>query len=242
MKKTLAILAVVAAAGIVAAPAHASQRYVSAAAGISWFQDSDTKLIYQPISYTADKIAFDAGFTATAAIGCDYGSTRLEAEMGYQRNTIKDWDTGKASVYSLMANGYYDIPLGKGVEIYGMAGVGVAQVNICGDDEEVWHHYVPNNSEVKSFNNNGTWVTDYIPTHHDTHETTLAYQFGAGIAVPISKGVMLDAKYRYFATTDFTMAGSGGFMDWHGDFVPYYYETNTNISSHSVLLGLRVNI
>jgi opacity protein-like surface antigen len=231
MKKTLAILAVVAAAGIVAAPAHASQRYVSGAAGISWFQDSDSNLIYQPVSYTADKTAFDAGFTATAALGCDYGSTRLEAEMGYQRNTIQGWDTGKATVYSLMANGYYDIPVGKGVEIYGMAGVGVAQVNISGDDSIDWCHYVYEEG----------FVHDTVATRANVHETTLAYQFGAGIAVPISKGVMLDAKYRYFATTDFTMATSGGYMH-HGNFEPYYYEMNTNISSHSVLLGLRVNI
>lgn len=69
------------------------------------------------------------------AIGCDYGSFRLEAEVGYQKSDVKTaingndvegpyehpideqgynfttvpWDmNGDVSVLSLMANGYYD--------------------------------------------------------------------------------------------------------------------------------------
>ncbi len=60
----------------------------------------------------------------------------------------------------------------------------------------------------------------------DVTETTLAYQLGAGLAIPVSDGVMIDARYRYFATTDFDVVGV----------------VETNVSSHSALLGLRVNL
>ncbi|TLU88268.1 MAG: porin family protein [Chlorobium sp.] len=216
MKKTLAILAVVAAAGIAAAPAHASQRYVSAAAGISWFQDSDINGVYQRSTATPDVISFDAGFTGVAAVGCDYGSTRAELELGYQRNTIKDSTDGKVQVYSIMANGFYDIPVGSKVELYGMAGAGVARVNLQGS--HTCNYGYERQQSV-------TW-------NYNTEETAFAYQLGAGLAVPVSKGVMLDARYRYFATMDFTFPSQG----FHSE------EVRTNVSSHSVLLGLRVDI
>jgi opacity protein-like surface antigen len=226
MKKTLAILAVVAAAGIVAAPAHASQRYVSAAAGISWFQDSDVNAVYQLSTATPDVWAFDSGFTGVAAVGCDYGSTRAELELGYQRNNDKYSKDGKAQVYSIMANGFYDIPLGGKVELYGMAGAGVARVNLHGS-HTCSYYSTPGYASVESVVTPSTRTWNY-----DTEETTLAYQFGAGLAVPVSKGVMLDARYRYFATMDFTFPSSGYWSE----------EIRSNISSHSVLLGLRVDI
>jgi opacity protein-like surface antigen len=43
------------------------------------------------------------------------------------------------------------------------------------------------------------------------------------LAAPIADNVKLDLRYRYFATTDFTV-----------------YSTDMNVDSHSVLLGLRV--
>ncbi|MCE1274730.1 MAG: outer membrane beta-barrel protein, partial [Chlorobiales bacterium] len=55
------------------------------------------------------------------------------------------------------------------------------------------------------------------------NEMTLAYQIGAGVAIPLTSTVDLDARYRYFATTDFST-----------DF------GNLNVDSHNLLLGLRV--
>lgn len=196
MKKTLSLLAVVAIAGMMSTPAQAADQYMSIAGGVSWMNEAD----------------LDSGITGTAAIGCDYGDTRLEAEMGYQNGSLETsaYDNDFRSIamdvanldvdvniYSLMANGYYDIDLG-GIDLYAMAGVGVAQVSVDVNDG---------------------WYKD--------DETTLAYQFGAGLAAPISDGVMLDAKYRYFTTTEFDMFGGG---------------SNGQISSHSALLGLRVNL
>jgi opacity protein-like surface antigen len=253
MKKTLSLLAVLAVAGVASAPAEAATRYVSGMAGISWFQDSD-------VTYTTDwtdrypgygttVLGFDSGLTATAAVGCDYGSTRVEAEIGYQKNDIDQLSgeedapyfgedfTGKTSVYSLMLNGYLDIPVGGDVELYAMAGVGAAQVNFEGD--AILPYYYGEDSG-QGYN------VDYDPVKYKSHATTFAYQLGAGIAIPLSKGVKLDARYRYFATTDFTFTGvddtepiTDGY-DW--DTAWYTPQLNTSISSHSVLVGLRVDI
>jgi len=242
MKKTLLLLTGLAVAGMAPASAQAANHYVSALAGYSWLSNSD-------VTYTSDYIVdgsnwknyFDAGFTGVAALGCDYGTTRLEAEVGYQRNDWTDhWSemtAGKASVYSLMANGFYDIPLGGDAEIYGMAGVGVAQVNFEGN-------YI-----VDTYPDEGNGaVRTPRAMNYKSHATTFAYQIGAGIAVPLSKGVKLDARYRYFATTDFTYTGPsetllGSSADVNGNWTDWYDPGyNTNVSSHSVLLGLRVDI
>lgn len=198
------------AAGAFSAPAFAADHYVSGNVGMSWFGDSTVE---SPLADTElGKYKFDSGLTVLGAVGCDYGSYRLEAEAGYQQNdldsivsSVDGTETtaaaaGDASVLSLMANGYYDIDLG-GVDLYATAGVGVAQVNL--DD-------VRDEGDAED-----TGVT--------LHENTLAYQLGAGLAIPIGSNVMLDARYRYFATTDFTMLNG-----------------NTSICSNNALLGLRI--
>ena len=236
MKKTLSLIALLAVAGLASTPAQAANRYISGLAGVSWFNDSDIESTSQP-GYK-DTVTFDAGFTGVAALGCKNGNTRLEAEIGYQRNAIRSkvlvatggFDggyngdiysgSGKASIYSLMGNAFYDIPVGRGVEIYGMAGVGAAQVNV--------------NMNVNVDSYEGTPIgypyASSLYSTYKTHETTFAYQFGAGVTVPISKGVKLDARYRYFAVTPFT-------IDTY-----YYGPLNVNASSSSVLLGLRVDL
>ncbi len=240
MKKTLSLLAFLAVTGMASTPAQAANHYVSALAGYSWLNDND-------VTYTSDYTVgrsvwtnhFDAGFTGVAALGCDYGNTRLEAEAGYQRNDFKDMTTGKASVYSLMANGFYDIPLGGDAEIYGMAGVGVAQVTFEGD------YNVDEYSGVYPGTNGP--ITTSRALNYKSHATTFAYQIGAGIAIPLSKGVKLDARYRYFATTNFTFTGpSETYLDinTNGHFDTIWSDPgrNTSVCSHSVLLGLRVDL
>jgi opacity protein-like surface antigen len=103
----------------------------------------------------------------------------------------------RANVTSLMANGYLDVFKMGGIEPYLTAGLGVARVR---------------------FHDTGVFTDQ---------ETTLAYQVGAGIAFPIGGSTAIDARYRYFATTDFTSA------------MPAItnYE---HLASSSVSLGLRV--
>ncbi len=218
MKKTLVLLfAGLVVAGLSAAPASAADHYVSGNVGLSWMSDIS---IAEDEAGSFDEINVESGLTLLGAIGCDYGDYRLEAEIGYQQNDIDGVNAieegedlvllpavgvpaeGDISVLSLMANGYYDIDLG-GVDLYATAGVGVAQVDF--DDFRY-----------------GDDIEEDGPST-DFSETTLAWQVGAGLAVPIGTNIALDARYRYFATTDFSING-----------------TNMNVASHNVLLGLRV--
>lgn len=215
MKKNLSLLAAFLVVGFCAAPASAADHYISGMAGITWmndvnFEDNDSSLDF---SYEAD---MSSGLALLGAVGCDYGDYRLEAEIGYQKNdtsalTVNGVDfitdmKGDGSILSLMANAAYDIDLGGGVEFYPTVGIGIAQV---------------------SFND---FQNAALPEDYDFNETTLAYQIGAGLAVPIGSGVMIDARYRYFATTDFTVPATGLIVDGY----------EASVSSHSALLGLRV--
>jgi opacity protein-like surface antigen len=251
MKKTLSLLSVLMAAGVAATPVQAATQYVSGFGGVSWMNNMKLDELYQD---TSGNLSYDydlgTGFTVTGAIGCDYGSYRFEAEAGYQTNDFKSAVNfidgaaqvsvhsdprggssypvrGDVSVLSLIGNGYYDFDLGSKVEFYATAGVGVAQVSY--HDVNDTGEWVEGTSQLT-----GTfaWVPNNDPGFNG-HETTLAWQVGAGLAAPIADNVKLDLRYRYFATTDFTLTGD--------DHDPAIYTGNTNISSHSVLLGLRVD-
>jgi opacity protein-like surface antigen len=247
MKKTLSLLAVLMVCGIATTPAQAATHYVSGMGGVSWMNNMKFTEIYQATSGNqSSDYDFGSGLAVLGAIGCDYGNYRLEAEVGYQTNDFKsavDYTDGEAvdpsnyanprsgsryamrgdvSILSLMGNGYYDFDLGSKVELYATAGVGVAQVSF---------HDV---------NNIGEWISNGESSFHENNapgfngqETTLAWQVGAGLAAPVADHVKLDLRYRYFATTDFTLTGDTT--------APALLTGNTNISSHSVLLGLRVD-
>ena len=245
MKKTLLLLTFLAVSGMTSTSAQAATHYVSGFGGISWMKDIDATDYYVSSpggENNTTNTELGSGLALTGAIGCDYGHYRLEAEVGYQRNSVKsigeDYNggayyfdgpngpstlrrqamRGDISVLTLMGNGYYDFDLGSKVELYATAGVGVAQVS---------SHDVNNTT-------NYSQSSPYTPSPvtdpgYNNSETTLAWQVGAGLAAPIADHVKLDLRYRYFATTDFT--AYDGIGNW----------SNMNISSHSVLLGLRVD-
>ncbi len=222
MKKTLSLIAVFLVAAMWSGSGSAADKYVSGSIGISWFNDADFSYIYDYEGEdNTQSIEFGSGITLLGAFGCDYGDYRIEGELGYQQNDAESltyegenfidgddsWDLeGDISVTSLLANGYYDIDLG-GVELSLGAGVGVAQINMS--DIEIDDDDYPGRSD-----------------EFDGSETALAYQLGAGLGIPVADNIMLDARYRYFATTDFTVVSWG----------------NANIESHSALLGLRVGL
>lgn len=178
MKKSLSLLAAFLVIGAFSAPAQAADHYVSGFGGAAWINEG----------------GLDAGFTGTGAIGCDYGSTRLEAEFGYQHGS-DDFTVGgvkyndSVDLYTLMGNGYYDIDLG-GVDWYLTAGLGLAY---------------------------GDYTISKTGVGGD--DTTFAYQFGTGFAVPVADNIMLDARYRYFTTA-----------------------SRDHVSSNSAMLGLRVGL
>jgi len=241
MKKTLSLLALLAVTGLATTPAQAANHYVSGMGGVSRMNNMTPNESYQG-AYGNSGSNFDlgTGLNVLGAVGCDYGNYRLEAEIGYQQNKLKsgldDVDgvvqyyplegsrydmRGDITALSLMGNGYYDVHLGGGVDFYVTAGVGVAQVSF--KDTNFTNSYDPVYNVL---------YDNPDPGYND-HETTLAYQIGAGLAFPVADNVKLDLRYRYFATTDFTYSN-----DLSNSTVAS--GMNTNIVSHSALLGLRV--
>ncbi|UZJ37261.1 MULTISPECIES: outer membrane protein [unclassified Prosthecochloris] len=222
MKKALSLLMVFLVAVMWSAPGFSADKYVSGNIGITWMSDTEGDILGLTDDYIDGELGFSSGIALFGAFGCDYGDYRIEGELGYQNNDVdsfelstdfdfgdngEDFDEsfdldGDITILSLLVNGYYDIDLGGGVELSPTVGVGVAQVSM----DDVW---------PSDFDGEDLGV--------DINETTFAYQAGIGLGIPVADNIMLDARYRYFATTDFTML-----------------VVNTNIESHSALLGLRV--
>jgi opacity protein-like surface antigen len=235
MKKTLSLLAFLAVTGMASTPAQAATHYISGMGGVSWMNNMKLDNVYQgTVGNRSIDYDLGSGVNLLGAIGCDYGSYRFEGEIGYQQNNLKTGVEstdgtvdvngtngspaspyamkGDVSVLSLMANGYYEFDLGSKVELYATTGVGVAQISFHDEND----------------------VENPDPGYTG-HETAIAWQVGAGLAAPIADNVKLDLRYRYFATTDVTMPDSGATAPYRAD------AYNTNLSSHSVLLGLRVD-
>ena len=242
MKKAISLLAVFLVAVMWSATGFSGDKYVSGNIGMSWMNDAELEDIVgltEATSFDAE-LDFSSGLTLLGALGCDYGDYRVEGELGYQTNDVdalnlvlpSEWDwvnfkndlyitadlDGDITVLSLLMNGYYDIALGGGVELSPTVGVGVAQVSM--DDVSVTGVYC---SDCPSGDGNEIPVEGIEDLNLDIHEVTFAYQAGVGLGIPLGDNIMLDARYRYFATTDFT-----------------FLAVNTNIESHSGLLGLRV--
>jgi opacity protein-like surface antigen len=204
MKKSLGILGAVLAFGMLSAPAFAGPTlYVSGNLGGSSFND-----IKSTDSVTT--IATTSGINVTGAVGvkCCVTHIRLEGEVGYQKNnadTIKNGSgvyglTGNYSVTSYMANAYYDLNAIV-LSPYITAGIGVAEVGV----------------------NN---VVNPLFTANEKH-SVLGYQFGAGVAIPVTKFIDFDVRYRYYGTGTVTLSNNNGELKLPGN---------------SFLVGLRIGI
>lgn len=228
MKKALSLLVAAILVMGWSAPSFAGNPYASANIGIAWFEDAEATQVEGDEDVTID-FEFDSGITLTGALGYDFGTTRLEAELGYQTNDVSTlvWDddgdtetedaTGDVSLTTFMFNGYYDIkPMDDSdVEIFLTAGIGA-----------VFVHF----DEVGPGWDDGTFYPDYTSTFS---ETTWAYQLGAGVAIPVGNGIMVDARYRYFNSADITSRDDDELTDDD--------PMNINLDSHSALVGLRYN-
>ncbi|MEI8032360.1 MAG: P44/Msp2 family outer membrane protein [Chlorobiaceae bacterium] len=178
-------------------------------------------------SYDAT-LSTGSGIALQGAFGHDFGGYRLEGEVGYQTNTTNKATTsvliptatentlsGNVRALSFLANGYYDIKM-AGVEPYITAGAGLAKVDYS--DVQV----VGINSAVSA------------------NKTAFAYQLGAGVAIPVSRNVKIDVRYRYFATAKYSnpvtqVANTSTSSE-------ITTGSDVNVSSNNVLVGIRVGI
>lgn len=232
MKKALSLLIAAVLVMGWSSQSFAADHYVSGNIGLAWFSDDTATPVESDEDKTVD-FTFDSGIALTAAIGCDYGSTRLEAELGYQKNDLSsiafydDGDdfgpeegVGNVSMTTFMLNGYYDIqPMdNSNIELFLTAGVGAAFVHF--DEAGPGLDY-----------SDGVFVADdYTSTFS---ETTWAFQLGAGVAIPVGDDLVLDARYRYFNAADITSRDD--------DELTADDPMNINLDSHSGLIGLRYN-
>jgi opacity protein-like surface antigen len=223
MKKSSILSAILACGLLSATPVSAGNLYVSGSVGLNAPTNSVTNYSYS--SNSEDVTYFlKSGGALLGAVGCDYGSFRLEGELGYQTFKVNQATaiynggapnviaaSGNGHVFSFLANGYYDLPVGKSIKPYVTAGVGLANVRFA---------------DLSFYEN--------APTY-DMDSTALAYQIGAGVAVPVSKKVTIDARYRYFGTGLFNIP----------EFAVAVYNPvgcETSFHTHQVLLGMRVDL
>jgi len=178
--------------------------YISGNIGETWCMDND--IIPRDKS---GALSTTGGLTLIGAVGMKFSdSCRLEAELDYQRNNT-DHITFNTEVYrisgllsetSILANGYYDFHTGT-INPYLTAGLGWA-----------------------SFNVNGLNGRHGLHGLNETH-STFAYQFGAGLSIPVSKHLDIDTRYRYARSS--TMSLDNNY-------------TTFQLASNSALLGLRI--
>ena len=212
MKKHLSLFGAVLTAGMLSVPAYAADSpsyYVSGNVGVSSFSKTDVKNPTKPLNDAI--LTTDAGIALLGAVGVKFDCWRAEAELGYQRNNAKDVTssngdvsnlTGSISATTVLANGYYDFNAG-GFNPYLSAGIGWASVGV---------------NNVQDGKGGG-------PANQS--HSAIGYQFGAGVAIPLSKTIALDARYRYFGT------GTVSFDNQDGDF---------KITGSDFLVGVRIGL
>ena len=172
MKKIILPLLV---AGMCAAPSLAqamSNPYVSLSGGLGLLNNST-------VDGNDDAIEYDAGYLINGAVGMKGDNMRLEAEVGYHRNGIDSSIysapvEAHVSMWTFMANGYYDFELNNGdVSPYVMAGLGIADASIS----------------------DGNWG-------QESSSTEFAWQLGAGVGIKTASNTTVDFGYRYLAPSD----------------------------------------
>ena len=181
MNKNLLLFSSCALALLLTSPAYSAETsvgpYVSGNLGLAMPTDADSTFPLAP-GYTINT-SYDTGWAIGAALGYNFGNTRVEGEVAYQKadedkakDSFGSWDaTGDISALSFLVNGYYDFTNSSAFTPYLSAGLGFAKVK----------------------------VTDI---GYNADDTVFAYQVGAGVGYALNKNVTLDVKYRYFATSD----------------------------------------
>jgi opacity protein-like surface antigen len=159
--------------------------YVSGNLGFAVPNDSD--ITDSTIPGGSLNIESDTGPALGVAVGYDFGTTRVEGEIAYQKNDFDKTSiagvgfnlTGDTSSLALLLNGYYDFTNESAFTPFISAGIGFSRV------------------EVNDMNISGSG----IPGSNDD-DTVFAYQVGAGVGYTVNEKITVDVKYRYSGTED----------------------------------------
>lgn len=183
-----ALSIVLAGLALCAGPAGAQEPYVALEIGPSFFADSELS----SGGLSAD-LEFDPGFAVGGAIGARIADiSRAELRLSYRRADTDEIGpvsvSGDVGILSAMANGYVDLPVNLPVQPYVGIGIGVGVL-------------------FADFRANSVNVDD--------EDAEFAYNVMAGVAYELTESVVLDAGYRYFATTDADIQGVDAEIDIH---------------------------
>jgi opacity protein-like surface antigen len=183
--------------------------YVGGNIGFAIPNDSD--LSEPGVSGTIES---ETGYALGVVAGIDLGITRVDGEVAYQKNdldtitltifglgTASSSITGDISSLTFLVNGYYDFKNTSPLTPYVSAGFGFSRVEV---------------SDIS--------VPGIGPITASEDDTVFAYQVGAGVGYAITPELTIDAKYRYFGTSD-----------------PSFGGTEAEYSSHNFYGGLRVS-
>ena len=179
------------------APIHADPVYISG--NVGWTLSGDLN-IKDSNGNSIAKQPFKTGTNIQGALGSRFDNFRLEGEIAYHPRDIdvKGVTNSNVHIASFLANGYYDFAT-EGIQPYLSAGIGLG-----------W--------QTNDLYVGGSWYREDVKK--------LACQLGAGVAVPITKTLLVDVRYRYFAMPSIS----------EGNAITY------TPASSSLLLGLRVGI
>lgn len=180
-------------AGVADAAPQDYKKYFSLMIGPSFRTDADS-------SFRGSRVAgnprgeqdVDVGAVGGVAVGMYLPSNfRIEGEVAVRQNGVdeplgnfRDWNVGAASI---MANGYYDIPLHHEIQPFVGVGIGLGIARSSLED------------------NFGFSDTDT--------DATFAYQFTGGAQYRYNDRFTVFTAYRYFATTDPTFHFGGVNID-----------------------------
>jgi opacity protein-like surface antigen len=185
MKKLILPLLV---AGTFAAPSlaqAANTPYASLSTGLNLMNNST-------VDGVSNWMTYKTGYLVNGAVGLKMDDVRVEAEIGFHHNAIDKVfvlipvSDSSATMWTFMANAYYDVNMKSSVTPYVMGGLGLSRVNLKIPDLTV-----------------------------DDSSSQFAWQLGAGIGIKASKDVTVDLGYRYlkpsegdFSGTKVTLGGS----------------------------------
>ncbi len=169
----IALLATLFAGSAIAAPGV----YVAGRAGAATLKS---------LQMETTTVDFDPGFFTAGVLGFGLEEGRLEVEVAYRQNTIEQivlekgntFDPGgDFSTLSFMLNSIADYDSGTIFKPYILVGAGAARI---------------------AFNEDLSLGLGL----KDSEDLFFAYQAGAGIGYPVTKRLIFDLEYRYFAALD----------------------------------------
>jgi len=186
-------------------PAFAGNTYFGIQVGPTFLSDADTSIT----GFVPATFSFKTGLGASLALGTTVGNFRYEGELAYRKNNLDKWSdstgtislSGDISSLSMMINGYYDIKTSSSFTPY--LGVGIGYSRVSADASYGGIKLIDDNDQV------------------------LAYQFMAGVGIPINATTTFDLNYRYFATAEPSFKSPAG------------RNIDTDYSSHNLMVGMR---